>query len=68
MKKIIFSAILFAAIATNSFAQRLSKEQAKADLQFCYDALKVAHPSLYRYTKEEEYNTIYKFLDDLTKP
>lgn len=63
MKKIIFSAILFATITTHSFAQRLSKEQAKADLQFCYDALKVAHPSLYRYTKEEEYNTIYKFLD-----
>ncbi len=63
MKRIFFSIFALALFFFNASAQRLSKEQAKADFKFCYDVLKVGHPSLYRYTKEDEFNIIYKFLD-----
>ncbi len=59
-KSILFLIAIFFNISV--FAQKLSAEQAKSDLTFCYDVLKVAHPSLYRYTKEEEYNWVYDFL------
>lgn len=59
-KSILFLIAIFFNISV--FAQRLSAEQAKADLKFCYDVLNVAHPSLYRYTKEEEYNWVYDFI------
>lgn len=64
MKKItifLFISIFFISISSN--AQKISKEQAKADLKFCYDALKQIHPSVFRYTKENEFDNIYKFLD-----
>lgn len=62
MKKSL--AIIFVAlfIANSSFSQRLSADQAKTDLKFTYDALKAAHPSLYRYTKEDEYNWVFDYL------
>lgn len=63
MRKTFFAFFAFSIICFNTTAQRLSKEQAKADFKFCYDALKTAHPSLYRYTKEDEFNNIYKFLE-----
>ncbi len=64
MKKNIFALLLILLCVINtSEAQRLSKEQAKADLKFTYDALKQIHPSVYRYTKAEEFDNIYKFLD-----
>lgn len=63
MKRFISSVIVFVGLCTYSYAQKLSKEQAKADFQFCYDALKTAHPSVYRYTKADEFNNIFKFLD-----
>ncbi len=64
MKKNIFAFLLiFFCLFNSSKAQRLSKEQAKADLKFTYDALKQIHPSVYRYTKAEEFDNIYKFLD-----
>ncbi len=61
MKKSILFLIAII-LNTSVFAQKLSADQAKADLTFCYDVLKVAHPSLYRYTKEEEYNWVFDFL------
>ena len=63
MKKFVLLIAVLTVFASAVSAQMLQKEQAKADLKFCYDALKTAHPSLYRYTKESEFNTIYKFLD-----
>lgn len=63
MKKIVLLIAVLTVFVGAASAQMLQKEQAKADLKFCYDALKTAHPSLYRYTKESEFNTIYKFLD-----
>lgn len=63
MKKILLSIIAIAAFTSLVNAQTLTKEQAKSDFKFCYDALKIAHPSLYRYTKEDEFNNIYKFLE-----
>lgn len=62
MRKLLVILFLFIFTFNNLSAQKLSAEQAKADLKFCYDALKVAQPSLYRYTKEEEYNWIYDFI------
>lgn len=61
----VFIVILFMSFyfVSNVNAQYISKENAKADLKFCYDALKATHPSIYRYTKEEEYNNIYKFME-----
>ncbi len=61
MKKSILI-ILALIINLSVYAQKLSAEQAKSDLKFCYDVLKVAHPSLYRYTKEEEYNWVFDFI------
>ncbi len=64
MKKSILA--LLCILLLNTFvstAQKISKDQAKADLKFCYDALKTAHPSVFRYTKENEFDNIYKFLD-----
>lgn len=63
MKRIFLSIFALTLVCFNASAQKLSKEQAKADFKFCFDALKVAHPSLYRYTKEDEFNNIYKFLE-----
>lgn len=63
MRRVLFSIFVLSLVFTSVSAQTLSKEQAKADLKFCYDVLKIAHPSLYRYTKEMEFNNIYKFLD-----
>lgn len=63
MKKILLLCVVLVLFISTVSAQMLQKEQAKADLKFCYDALKTAHPSLYRYTKENEFNNIYKFLD-----
>jgi hypothetical protein len=59
-KSILFIIALFVNISV--FAQKISADQAKSDLKFCYDVLKVAHPSVYRYTKEEEYNWVYDFI------
>lgn len=64
MKKSVISfIILLVLVSFQTKAQKLSKEQAKADLKFCYEALKNTHPSVYRYTKEEEFNNIYRFLE-----
>lgn len=73
MRKLLVVLLLFIFTINFSSAQKLSAEQAKADLKFCYDALKVAQPSLYRYTKEEEYNWVYDFIqrgivDSVDKP
>lgn len=62
-KNILALLIIFLGSIHISIAQRLSKEQAKADLKFTYDALKEIHPSVYRYTKAEEFDNLYKFLD-----
>lgn len=62
MRKLVLVLFLSISIYSSSSAQKYSADQAKADLKFCYDALKVAHPSLYRYTKEEEYNWVYDFI------
>jgi hypothetical protein len=61
--KIIALLCLLMLNAFLSSAQKLSKEQAKSDLKFCYETLKNNHPSVNRYTKENEFENIYKFLD-----
>ncbi len=63
MKRIISLVIVLALLCNYSYAQKLSKEQAKADFKFCYDALKTAHPSIYRYTKANEFDNIFNFLN-----
>jgi hypothetical protein len=64
MKKQLVLFLVCILISVNfSNAQKISKDQAKADLKFCYEALKNTHPSVYRYTKQNEFDNIYKFLD-----
>lgn len=62
MKKSLSIILLSFVLYFSAYSQKFSAEQAKADLKFTYDALKAAHPSLYRYTKEEEYNWVYDFI------
>lgn len=62
MKKLLFL-IIITLIVFETKAQKLSAEQAKADMKFCYDVLKAAHPSIFRYTKENEFDWIYDFLN-----
>ncbi len=64
MKKTILALLCILTLSTLvTNAQKLSKEQAKSDLKFCYETLINTHPSVYRYTKENEFENIYKFLD-----
>lgn len=62
MKKFLFTVFVSFLFILSAFSQKFSAEQAKSDLKFTCDALKAAHPSLYRYTKEEEYNWVYDFI------
>jgi hypothetical protein len=62
MKKSLSIILLSLVVSISAFSQKFSADQAKADLKFTYDALKAAHPSLYRYTKEEEYNWVFDYI------
>lgn len=71
MRFILFF-LVFLISSISSIAQKYSAEQAKADLQFTYDVLKQAHPSVFRYTKEEEFDWVFDYLnrgivDSITK-